>query len=160
MSNMIKCPFYANNNYNIMNNNASPSIKDLINIIVHRPDDADARQLLYRHVKQAQFLLAAYAIPMEMKEALGNNPIIINSAFNKIPLQTATKQGSKALIAYTDLETLQKQAPNHWQIEVTGKDLLSILLMSPNFDAVVLNTAQGWAGISKQEATMLNSTLA
>ena len=97
---------------------------------------------------------------MELKEALGKNPIIINSAFNKIPLQTATKQGSKALIAYTDLETLQAQAPNHWQIEVTGKDLLGILLMSPNFDAVILNTPQGWAGISKQEATMLNSTLA
>ena len=32
--------------------------------------------------------------------------------------------------------------------------------MSPNFDAVILNTAQGWAGISKEEATMLTSTIA
>lgn len=143
-----------------MNNSTPPSIKDLINIIVARPDDTDARQLLYRHLKKAKFFLAAYAIPMEMKEALGKNPIIINSAFTKIPLQTATKQGSKALIAYTDLETLQTQAPNHWQIEVTGQDLLSILLMSPNFDAVILNNQQGWAGVSKEQAMMLNSTLA
>jgi hypothetical protein len=115
---------------------------------------------LYRHIKQAQFYLAAYAIPLELKEALGKNPLIINNAFTKIPLQMATKNGSNALIAYVDLETLQAQAPNHWQIEVTGKDLLNLLLMSPNFDAVVLNTAQGWAGITKEEATMLNSTVA
>jgi|GEM_PF-2206439 hypothetical protein len=141
-------------------NNTPPSIKDLVLIIVHRPDDNDARQLLYRHIKQAQFYLAAYAIPLELKEALGKNPLIINNAFTKIPLQMATKNGSNALIAYVDLETLQAQAPNHWQIEVTGKDLLNLLLMSPNFDAVVLNTAQGWAGITKEEATMLNSTVA
>jgi hypothetical protein len=141
-------------------NNTPPSIKDLVLIIVHRPDDNDARQLLYRHIKQAQFYLAAYAIPLELKEALGKNPLIINNAFTKIPLQMATKNGSNALIAYVDLETLQAQAPNHWQIEVTGKDLLNLLLMSPNFDAVVLNTAQGWAGITKEEATMFNSTVA
>ncbi len=141
-------------------NNTPPSIKDLVLIIVHRPDDNDARQLLYRHIKQAQFYLAAYAIPLELKEALGKNPLIINNAFTKIPLQMATKNGSNALIAYVDLETLQAQAPNHWQIEVTGKDLLNLLLISPNFDAVVLNTAQGWAGITKEEATMLNSSVA
>jgi len=139
---------------------STPSIKDLILIIVHRPDDNDARQLLYRHIKQAQFYLAAYAIPMEMKEALGKAPLIINQAFTKIPLQMATKGDSKALIAYVDLETLQQQAPNHWPIEMTGKDLLNLLLMSPNFDAVVLNTDKGWAGITKEEATMLNSTVA
>jgi hypothetical protein len=141
-------------------NNTPPSIKDLVLIIVNRPDDNDARQLLYRHIKQAQFYLAAYAIPLELKEALGKNPLIINNAFTKIPLQMATKNGSNALIAYVDLETLQAQAPNHWQIEVTGKDLINLLLMSPNFDAVVLNTAQGWAGITKEEATMLNSSVA
>jgi hypothetical protein len=141
-------------------NNTPPSIKDLVLIIVNRPDDNDARQLLYRHIKQAQFYLAAYAIPLELKEALGKNPLIINNAFTKIPLQMATKNGSNALIAYVDLETLQAQAPNHWQIEVTGKDLLNLLLISPNFDAVVLNTAQGWAGITKEEATMLNSSVA
>lgn len=141
-------------------NNTPPAIKDLVLIVVNRPDDNDARQLLYKHIKQAQFFLAAYAVPIELKQALGINPLIINESFTKIPLQTATKQGSKALIAYTDLETLQAQAPNHWQIEVTGKDLLSLLLSSPNFDAVILNTAQGWAGVSKEEATMLTSTVA
>lgn len=141
-------------------NNTPPAIKDLVLVVVNRPDDNDARQLLYKHIKQAQFFLAAYAVPIELKQALGINPLIINDSFTKIPLQTATKQGSKALIAYTDLETLQAQAPNHWQIEVTGKDLLNLLLMSPNFDAVILNTAQGWAGISKEEATMLTSTVA
>jgi hypothetical protein len=143
-----------------MTNNTPPSIKDLVLIVVNRPNDNDARQLLYKHIKQAQFFLAAYAIPLELKQALTINPLIINDSFTKIPLQTATKQGSKALIAYTDLETLQAQAPNHWQIEVTGKDLLSLLLSSPNFDAVILNTAQGWAGVTKEEATMLTSTVA
>lgn len=141
-------------------NNTPPSIKDLVLIIVNRPDDSDARQLLYRHIKQAQFFLAAYAVPLELKQALGISPLIINESFTKIPLQMATKNGSNALIAYVDLETLQAKAPNHWQIEVTGKDLLNLLLMSPNFDAVILNTAQGWAGISKEEATMLTSTVA
>ncbi|MBK6756135.1 MAG: hypothetical protein IPL02_04280 [Moraxellaceae bacterium] len=141
-------------------NTPSPSIKDLVLIVVSRPDDSDARQLLYRHIKQAQFFLAAYAVPLELKQALGISPLIINESFTKIPLQMATKNGSNALIAYVDLETLQAKAPNHWQIEVTGKDLLNLLLMSPNFDAVILNTAQGWAGITKEEATMLTSTVA
>ena len=138
-------------------NNTPPSIKDLVLIVVHRPDDNDARQLLYRHIKQNNFYLAAYAIPMELKQALTINPLIINESFTKIPLQTATKNNSKALIAYVDLETLQAQAPNHWQIEVTGKDLLTLLLISPNFDAVILNTAQGWAGITKEEANHINT---
>jgi hypothetical protein len=131
------------------------TIQALIFTIVNEPENTLARQTLHQAMLDGKFYLAAYAIPLEMKQALGQNPLIINNALTKIPLQTATKGTSKALIAYNDLTTLQKNAPNHWQIEMTGRDLLNFLLMNVNFDAVVLNSAQGWVGISQQEAKHL-----
>lgn len=131
------------------------TIQALIFTIVNEPENTLARQTLHQAMLDGKFYLAAYAIPLEMKQALGQNPLIINNALTKIPLQTATKGTSKALIAYNDLTTLQKNAPNHWQIEMTGRDLLNFLVMNVNFDAVVLNSAQGWVGISQQEAKHL-----
>ena len=131
------------------------TIQALIFTIVNEPENTLARQTLHQAMLDGKFYLAAYGIPLEMKQALDQNPLIINDALTKIPLQTATKGTSKALIAYNDLTTLQKNAPNHWQIEMTGRDLLNFLLMNVNFDAVVLNSAQGWVGISQQEAKHL-----
>lgn len=131
------------------------TIQALIFTIVNEPNNVLARQTLHQAMLEGTFYLAAYGIPLEMKEALSNNPVIINNALTKIPLQTATKGNSKALIAYNDLPTLQKQAPNHWQIEMTGRDILNFLLMNANFDAVVLNSAQGWVGITQDEAKAL-----
>lgn len=131
------------------------TIQALIFTIVNEPENTLARQTLHQAMLDGKFYLAAYGIPLEMKQALDQNPLMINNALTKIPLQTATKGTSKALIAYNDLTTLQKNAPNHWQIEMTGRDLLNFLLMNVNFDAVVLNSAQGWVGISQQEAKHL-----
>lgn len=131
------------------------TIQALIFTIVNEPENTLARQTLHQAMLDGKFYLAAYGIPLEMKQALDQNPLMINNALTKIPLQTATKANSKALIAYNDLTTLQKNAPNHWQIEMTGRDLLNFLLMNVNFDAVVLNSAQGWVGISQQEAKHL-----
>lgn len=131
------------------------TIQALIFTIVNEPENTLARQTLHQAMLDGKFYLAAYGIPLEMKQALDQNPLIINDALTKIPLQTATKGTSKALIAYNDLTTLQKNAPNHWQIEMTGRDLLNFLLMNATFDAVVLNSAQGWVGISQQEAKHL-----
>ena len=131
------------------------TIQALIFTIVNEPENTLARQTLHQAMLDANFYLAAYGIPLEMKQALDQKPLIISEQLTKIPLQTATKGDSKALIAYNDLATLQKQAPNHWQLEMTGKDLLNLLLISPNFDAVVLNSAQGWVGITQEEARAL-----
>ena len=131
------------------------TIQALIFTIVNEPENTLARQTLHQAMLDANFYLAAYGIPLEMKQALDQKPLIISEQLTKIPLQTATKGDSKALIAYNDLATLQKQAPNHWQLEMTGKDLLNLLLISPNFDAVVLNSAQGWVGITQEEAKAL-----
>ena len=43
---------------------------------------------------------------------------------------------------------------------MTGRDLLNLLLISPNFDAIVLNSAQGWVGITQEEAKALVQTTA
>jgi hypothetical protein len=131
------------------------TIQALIVTITNEPENNLARQTLHQAMLNATFYLAAYGIPLEMKEALGQTGVIINNALAKIPLQTATKGNSKALIAYNDLGTLQKNAPNHWQIEMTGQDLLKFLLFNTNFDAVVLNSAQGWVGITQDEAKQL-----
>jgi len=131
------------------------TIQALIFTIVNEPENFLARQTLHQAMLTSNFYLAAYGIPLEMKQALDQKPLLISQELTKIPLQTATKGNSKALIAYNDLSTLQQQAPNHWQIEITGKDLLNLLLISPNFDAVVLNSAQGWVGITQDEAKAL-----
>jgi len=131
------------------------TIQALIVTIVNEPENTLARQTLNQAMLDANFYLAAYGIPLEMKQALEQKPLIISQQLTKIPLQTATKGNSKALIAYNDLVTLQKNAPNHWQLEMTGRDLLNLLLISPNFDAIVLNSAQGWVGITQQEAKQL-----
>ena len=131
------------------------TIQALIVTIVNEPENTLARQTLNQAMLDANFYLAAYGIPLEMKQALEQKPLIISQQLTKIPLQTATKGNSKALIAYNDLVTLQKNAPNHWQLEMTGRDLLNLLLISPNFDAIVLNSTQGWVGITQQEAKQL-----
>ncbi|HMY28770.1 MAG TPA: hypothetical protein PKL69_04125 [Agitococcus sp.] len=136
------------------------TIQALIVTIVNEPENTLARQTLHQAMLDANFYLAAYGIPLEMKQALDQKPLIISQQLTKIPLQTATKGNSKALIAYNDLTTLQKQAPNHWQLEMTGRDLLNLLLISPNFDAIVLNSAQGWVGITQEEAKALVQTTA
>lgn len=136
------------------------TIQALIVTIVNEPENTLARQTLHQAMLDANFYLAAYGIPLEMKQALDQKPLIISQQLTKIPLQTATKGNSKALIAYNDLVTLQKNAPNHWQLEMTGRDLLNLLLISPNFDAVVLNSAQGWVGITQEEAKALVQTTA
>lgn len=136
------------------------TIQALIVTIVNEPENTLARQTLHQAMLDANFYLAAYGIPLEMKQALEQKPLIISQQLTKIPLQTATKGNSKALIAYNDLVTLQKNAPNHWQLEMTGRDLLNLLLISPNFDAVVLNSAQGWVGITQEEAKALVQTTA
>ena len=131
------------------------TIQALIFTIVNEPNNVIARQTLHQAMLEGTFYLAAYGIPLEMKQALDQNPLLITKELAKIPLQTATKGNSKALIAYIDIATLQQQAPNHWQIEMTGKDLLNLLLISPNFDAIVLNSTQGWVGITQDEAKAL-----
>ncbi|HMU86822.1 MAG TPA: hypothetical protein PLF28_03925 [Agitococcus sp.] len=136
------------------------TIQALIVTIVNEPENTLARQTLHQAMLDANFYLAAYGIPLEMKQALDQKPLIISQQLTKIPLQTATKGNSKALIAYNDLVTLQKNAPNHWQLEMTGRDLLNLLLISPNFDAIVLNSAQGWVGITQEEAKALVQTTA
>ncbi|HRH92629.1 MAG: hypothetical protein U1E99_10145 [Agitococcus sp.] len=136
------------------------TIQALIVTIVNEPENTLARQTLHQAMLDANFYLAAYGIPLEMKQALEQKPLIISQQLTKIPLQTATKGNSKALIAYNDLVTLQKNAPNHWQLEMTGRDLLNLLLISPNFDAIVLNSAQGWVGITQEEAKALVQTTA
>ena len=136
------------------------TIQALIVTIVNEPENTLARQTLHQAMLDANFYLAAYGIPLEMKQALEQKPLIISQQLTKIPLQTATKGNSKALIAYNDLVTLQKNASNHWQLEMTGRDLLNLLLISPNFDAIVLNSAQGWVGITQEEAKALVQTTA
>ena len=139
-----------------MTDTTTPTIHELVLAIINDPTSKIARQQLYKHVKQARFFLAVYGIPLDMHNALNQQKVFKSEQLQHMPIQLAvTDSGSKALLAYLDTETLAANAPNHWVVEVSGSDLLNLVLLNPEFDAAVLKGNMGWAGIAKEDAHLL-----
>ncbi len=139
-----------------MTNNTTPTIHELVLAIINDPTSNMARQQLYKHIKQGRFFLAVYGIPFDMHTALNQAQTFNSTQLMHMPLQLAVADsGSKALLAYLDTDTLTANAPNHWVVEVSGSDLLTLVLVNPEFDAAVLKGNMGWAGIAKEDARLL-----
>jgi hypothetical protein len=133
-----------------------PTIHELVQAIINDPKSNSARQQLYRQVKNGHYFLAVYGIPFDAYNALNQQQVFVSQQLMKMPLQLAlADNGSKALLAYLDKETLDTNAPNHWTIEVSGNDLLNLVLMNEEFSAVVLKGNMGWAGIAKEDVRLL-----
>ena len=139
-----------------MTNTLLPTIPELVQAIINDPKSNSARQQLYKQVKNGRYFLAAHGIPLDAYNTLNQQQVFISQQLMKVPLQLAVADnGSKALLAYLDKETLDSNAPNHWTIEVSGSDLLNLVLMNEDFSAVVLKGNMGWAGIAKEDVRML-----
>lgn len=134
----------------------TPTIHELVQAIINDPKSNSARQQLYRQVKNGRYFLAVHGIPFDAYNALNQQQVFVSQQFMKVPLQLAiAENGSKALLAYLDKETLDRNAPNHWTIEVSGNDLLNLVLLQEELSAVVLKGNMGWAGIAKEDVRML-----
>ena len=132
------------------------TIHELVQAIINDPKSNSARQQLYRQVKNGRYFLAAHGIPFDAYNALNQQQVFASQQLMKVPLQLAiAENGSKALLAYLDKETLDANAPNHWTIEVSGNDLLNLVLLQEELSAVVLKGNMGWAGIAKEDVRML-----
>ncbi|MBP8110945.1 MAG: hypothetical protein KAY00_01220 [Agitococcus sp.] len=134
----------------------SSNIHELVSAIINDPTSKTARQNLYQQVKNGRFFLAVHGIPLNLYNALDSNQVFVNQQLINMPLQLAVADnGSKALLAYLDKETLDANAPNHWAIEVSGSDLLNLVILNHEFSATVLKGSMGWAGIAKEDARLL-----
>ena len=139
-----------------MTDTLTPTLHELVLAIINDPTSKIARQQLYKHIKQGRFFLAVYGIPLDMHNALNQAQTFNSTQLMHMPLQLAiADSGSKALLAYLDADTLTANAPNHWVVEVSGSDLLNLVLLNPEFDAAVLKGKMGWAGIAKEDAHLL-----
>ena len=134
----------------------TPTIHELVQAIINDPKSNSARQQLYRQVKNGRYFLAVHGIPLDAYNALNQQQVFVSQQLMKVPLQLAiAENGSKALLAYLDKETLDRNAPNHWTIEVSGNDLLNLVLLQEEVSAVVLKGNMGWAGIAKEDVRLL-----
>ena len=134
----------------------TPTIHELVQAIINDPKSNSARQQLYRQVKNGRYFLAVHGIPLDAYNALNQQQVFVSQQLMKVPLQLAiAENGSKALLAYLDKETLDRNAPNHWTIEVSGNDLLNLVLLQEDLSAVVLKGNMGWAGIAKEDVRLL-----
>lgn len=139
-----------------MINTISSTINDLVLAIVNNPKSNSARQQLYKHVKNGHYFLAVHGIPFDIYNTLNQQGMFVSKQLMNMPLQLAeANNGSKALLAYLDKETLDINAPNHWTIEVSGHDLLNLVLLNEALSAVVLKGNMGWAGIAKEDVRLL-----
>jgi hypothetical protein len=134
----------------------TPTIHELVQAIINDPKSNSARQQLYRQVKNGRYFLALYGIPLDAYNALNQQQVFVSQQLMKMPIRLAmAENGSKALLAYLDKETLDTNAPNHWIIEVSGVDLLNLVLLQEELSAVVLKGNMGWASIAKEDIRML-----
>lgn len=139
-----------------MNEPITLTIHELVQAIINDPKSNSARQQLYRQVKNGRYFLAVHGIPLNVYNTLNQQQVFVSQQLMKMPLQLAmAENGSKALLAYLDKETLDTNAPNHWTIEVSGNDLLNLVLLQEELSAVVLKGNMGWAGIAKEDVRLL-----
>lgn len=139
---------------NSLNTNSSVNILELILAAISKPTSKRLRANLYKHIKTAHFYLAAYSLPLSV--AHGSASPNTTADLTKIPLYTAVgPDGSKALLAYLDIKTLNEQCKDAFIIEISGLEVLNLVLLQEQLAALVLKTHAGWLGIPKTDVRLM-----
>lgn len=116
--------------------------------MIAQPQNQSLRDQLYRQVKSQQLFIASYGIPVDTPKQA--NDLV------KIPLYTAeAPDGSKALLAYLDTDTLKAQCKEAFIVRLSGAQALDLVLMQDHLAALVLKASFGWVGISKTDVRRL-----
>lgn len=128
----------------------------LITAIISQSENKRARANLYKEIKTAQFFVAAYSLPLPVVHGTARHEPHKVDDVTKIPLYTAVgADGSKALLAYLDTETLNKHCKDAFIITLSGAELLNLVHLQAHLAAVVLNTTAGWIGIPQTDVRFL-----
>ncbi len=139
---------------NSLNTISSNNILELILESINNPESKRARANLYKHIKTAHFYLAAYSLPVTV--AHGSAAPNTTTDLTKVPLYTAVgADGSKALLAYLDIKTLHEQCKDAFIVEMSGVEVLNLVLLQEHLAALVLKTHAGWLGIPKTDVRLI-----
>jgi hypothetical protein len=140
---------------NPMNTNSYDVIFELIAAIISQPESKRARANLYKQIKSATLYVAAHYLPIGVVHGSESEPNT-TSKLTKVPLYTAEgADGSKALLAYLDTNTLKEQCKDAFIVELSGLDVLNLVLLQEHFAALVVKTSAGWAGIPRADVRLL-----
>lgn len=137
---------------NNVNTTSSEDFLQLMQAVINEPQSQTHRKQLYKHIKDQQFFIAAQSLPLDAVN--GTRPDL--DKMTKVPLFTAEgADGSKAMLAYTDTATLQAQCPNAFIVQLSGAEILNLVLLQSNLAALVLKAGIGWVGITKPDVRLM-----
>ena len=124
----------------------------LMQQVINDPQSQVLRSKLYPYLKAKQFFVAAHHLP---ELAVSGEQFILQKNA-EIPLALAEgADGSLALLAYVDTATLQAQCPNSLILQLSGADVLNLVLAQNNLSALVVKAHIGWVGITKADVRFI-----
>ena len=120
-------------------------VREAINRLSAKPDDA-RRIDLYRKLTDGLLLVVVADLPAELD--MRGTPL--DKDTNLSMLTTSVPNGGEAIIAFTDIESLQSHAPGARHIAMRSQDLLK-LVIDGGYDALIVNPDGPWVGVPRDD---------
>ncbi len=134
---------------------SNPHVRQAIARLSESPS-AENRQSLYAAITQGSLLLVVrHPIP-----GIGSTPVRIEHDIPADVLTTSSPDGGKALVAFTDLESVSGRlsAAERAVIVVEARTVLDLVVRN-NDDGLIVNPNGPWAGIPREDVlTILAAT--
>lgn len=128
-----------------MSSTQNQPLLDAIRLLTISPSE-NLRTELYRHLKHCLLYLIVDRLPAEF----ASSDIALTEDTGFTILTTAMEGGGVAILAFTDLESLQRYASGAQQIAMRAEDVLRTAV-EQGYHAVILNPAGPWAGIPRDD---------
>jgi SseB protein N-terminal domain len=130
---------------NIRNDQVRTAIENL-----SAPYNTESRAELYRQLTEGFLLLAVANVPSgsETTGAVLEQDTPINV------LTTATPEGGTALVAFTDVESLQARMTAVPYLALNSQDVLQLVIQQGH-DALVLNPAGPWVMVPREDVSQI-----
>ena len=124
-------------------------IRDAISRLNELPNDV-TRNALYREMTNGVLLLAVAQLP----EGFDQNGTLLEKNINVSMLTTSMPEGGEAIVAFTDIDSLQARARGAAYIGMHARDVLEMVI-EQNFEAIVLNPTGPWATIPRDDVSRI-----
>jgi hypothetical protein len=106
----------------------------------------ESRAHLYRQLTEGFLLLAVASIP----QAIEMTGTALPEDSSVAALTTSMPEGGTAILAFTDLESLQNRISKTPYIVLRARDVLEMVI-DQDYDALVLNPAGPWATVPRED---------
>ena len=120
-------------------------VKDAIAKLNANPSDK-TRIEFYRHLGQGSLLVIVADLPT----GIGCGETLLDGDTTVSMLTTSLPNGGDAILAFTDLESMEARVPNPKYLAIGSLNLLQ-LVIDGGYDGLVLNAAGPWAGIPRDD---------